>query len=152
MIKAKSLLRKAGLVPLVILALSLLIVSAFAGGKTKPVGSSTGNDSRDDGGSTGPESGQVVICGDMNGDEIVDMMDLDFFIDFYFNFGPAPVAAEVGDLNCDARNDIADIVFLASFLNGDVTDICCGGGYPGKEGDNPGPKDKETNSSDKTVP
>lgn len=151
MIKAKSLLRKGGLAPLVILVVFLFIVTAFAGGKTKPVGSSTGNDNRDDGGSTEPESGQVVVCGDINGDTVVDIMDLDFFIDFYFNFGPAPIAAEVGDLNCDGRNDIADIVFLASYLNGDVTSICCGG-YPGKEGDNPGPKDTETNRSDKTTP
>jgi hypothetical protein len=56
------------------------------------------------------------VCGDANGDEILDMADVMLLINYLFNYGPTPAPYFAGDCTGDDDVDIADVVYLASFL------------------------------------
>lgn len=57
-----------------------------------------------------------LLCGDANGDELVNITDAVYLIDFIFNGGPAPDPLEVGDSSCDSLTNITDAVFLINFI------------------------------------
>ena len=59
------------------------------------------------------------VKGDYNGDNLTNMLDLIYLIDFQINSGPAPVGG-VGraDANCDNNVNIADAVFFINFMFG----------------------------------
>jgi len=65
------------------------------------------------------------VCGDANGDSLVNQDDVAFLLAFYFECSTAPFPCWVSDLNCDGSVDIADIVYLAQFLNGTGPEPCC---------------------------
>ena len=71
-------------------------------------------------GCTGP-----YICGDANGDSLVNQDDVAFLQAFYFDCSSCPDPLVVADVNCDGSVDIADIVYLAQFLNGTGPEPCC---------------------------
>ena len=50
--------------------------------------------------------------------------DVTYLVNFYFLFGDAPVPYESGDLNLDGVIDIADLVWLAYYLNDYATPPC----------------------------
>lgn len=59
------------------------------------------------------------ICGDINGNmnEVIDISDLVFLIDYMFMDGPEPEPLWVADLQCSGDLiDIADLVFLIDFM------------------------------------
>ena len=58
-------------------------------------------------------------------DEEINISDIVYLIDYYFNKGPAPYMQITSDFNCDGLTGIIDIVFLNShiFSNGDID--CC---------------------------
>jgi len=68
-------------------------------------------------------------CGDANGSGDVTFSDLDFLINFYFNFGDPPVLFEVVDVNGDGVFDLGDIMFLTEYLNG-IGPAPCDGSEP----------------------
>lgn len=68
------------------------------------------------------------VCGDMNGDGLVDPLDLSHLINYYFDYGPGPIHAASADINCDGSVDIGDVVMLAAYLNGGQVTFCCHGG------------------------
>ena len=71
-------------------------------------------------------SGKLVcLCADPNGDELVNVDDVDFLIDYYFYSGTTPVSLVASDLNCDGSVDIADITYLAAYINGTGAPPCC---------------------------
>jgi hypothetical protein len=70
-------------------------------------------------------SGRGCICGDANGDSLVTMDDVVFLQAYYFECSTAPFPWLTSDLNCDGSVDIADIVYLAQFLNGTGPEPCC---------------------------
>jgi parallel beta-helix repeat protein len=61
------------------------------------------------------------VCGDMNGDNDVDISDIVYLLQYIFTGGPAPVLLDAASVNCDGSIDIADIVYLIRyiFLGGD---------------------------------
>ena len=65
------------------------------------------------------------VKGDYNGDNLTNMLDLIYLIDFQINSGPAPVGG-VGraDANCDNNVNIADAVFFINFLFGSSVTPC----------------------------
>jgi len=71
-------------------------------------------------GCTGP-----YICGDANGDSLVTMDDVAFLQAFYFDCSSCPDPLGVADLNCDGSVDLADIIYLAAYLNGTGPEPCC---------------------------
>ncbi|MCH8027197.1 MAG: hypothetical protein IID63_03640 [candidate division Zixibacteria bacterium] len=65
------------------------------------------------------------VKGDYNGDNLTNMLDLIYLIDFQINSGPAPVGG-VGraDANCDNNVNIADAVYFINFMFGSSGTPC----------------------------
>jgi hypothetical protein len=57
----------------------------------------------------------VLICGDANSDELVDVSDAVFIINYAFGGGTAPDPLETGDANCDDSVDVSDAVYIISY-------------------------------------
>jgi len=70
-------------------------------------------------------SGKPCFCADANGDLLVNVDDVDFLIDFYFYGGATPFPYSLSDLNCDGSVNIADITYLAAYINGTGAPPCC---------------------------
>ena len=70
-------------------------------------------------------SGKGCLCADANGDLLVNVDDVDFLIDFYFYGGATPFPYITSDLNCDGSVNIADITYLAAYINGTGAPPCC---------------------------
>ena len=70
-------------------------------------------------------SGRYFCCGDPNGDSLVNFDDVDFLINFYFYGGATPFPYLASDLNCDGSVNIADITYLAAYINGTGAAPCC---------------------------
>ena len=60
--------------------------------------------------------GPEFIVGDANGDEVVDVADVMYLINYLFLAGPAPDPLEAGDANSDGVVDIADTMYLINYL------------------------------------
>jgi hypothetical protein len=56
------------------------------------------------------------ICGDVTGDEIVNLGDVVYLVSYLYKSGPPPVPDCVGDVNCDDIVNIGDVVYLVSYL------------------------------------
>ena len=70
-------------------------------------------------------SGKPCFCADANGDLLVNVDDVDFLIDFYFYGGATPFPYLLSDMNCDGSVNIADITYLAAYINGTGAPPCC---------------------------
>ncbi len=58
----------------------------------------------------------IYVCGDCNGDGILDIGDIVCEINYLFKGGPPPQPYAVGDVTCDGVNDIGDVVYLINYL------------------------------------
>jgi hypothetical protein len=58
----------------------------------------------------------VEICGDCNGDWIVNVADVVSLIDYLFVGGPLPDPPCRGNVNADDLVNIADVVYLINYL------------------------------------
>jgi hypothetical protein len=56
------------------------------------------------------------ICGDCNGDEIVDVGDVVYLVNYLYKNGSAPDPVEAGDANGDEIVDVGDVVHLINYL------------------------------------
>ncbi|MBD3332565.1 hypothetical protein GF356_06925 [candidate division GN15 bacterium] len=55
--------------------------------------------------------------GDVNYDAAVNIQDLAYYVQYLFNFGPAPQPERlVGDVNCDRRINIEDMTYFVNYL------------------------------------
>ncbi|KPL05535.1 MAG: hypothetical protein AMJ73_00300 [candidate division Zixibacteria bacterium SM1_73] len=59
---------------------------------------------------------RLVICGDCNGDDVVNSVDLVCLLQYLFVGGPPPDPLCQGDANCDGVVDNADVVYLDNYL------------------------------------
>jgi len=66
------------------------------------------------------------VSGDLNGDGIVDVADLIFFVQYAFHDGPPPPVPGAADLNCTGDIDIGDLIILIDFMfgNGPKPRLC----------------------------
>lgn len=55
-------------------------------------------------------------CGDANGDDIVNITDAVYLIQFIFNSGPTPCPYIAADSNCDEIVNITDAVYLIQYI------------------------------------
>lgn len=73
--------------------------------------------------------GGDIICGDANGDGIIDVADVVYLVNYLFRNGTAPHPVLcVGDCNDDGTVNIADVVYLINYLfrSGPIPiDTCC---------------------------
>jgi hypothetical protein len=57
------------------------------------------------------------ICGDANGNGVVDAADVVYLLNYLFIPGsPPPIPYECGDVNCDGAVNAADVVYLLNWL------------------------------------
>jgi hypothetical protein len=76
--------------------------------------------------------------GDLTGDTFVDVADLAALVDFAFQAGPTPYSdplcplIHAGDINCDARCNLVDVVTLIAIIFQGLEPPCdpCGGRNP----------------------
>lgn len=72
---------------------------------------------------------ELPLCGNANGDNIVDIGDVVYLINYLFVGGPAPVPVTCGgDANSDGTVNISDVVYLINylFIGGPEPQGCCG--------------------------
>ncbi len=60
--------------------------------------------------------GVTYLCGDANGDFLVNIGDAVFIVNFIFNSGQEPDPLESADVNCDNGSNIGDAVYLINFI------------------------------------
>ncbi len=58
----------------------------------------------------------AYVPGDANGDELVDLADLVYLINYLYRDGPSPDPPAAGDPNADCIIDVADVVYLINYL------------------------------------
>jgi hypothetical protein len=63
-------------------------------------------------GLTSPE----FMHGDANGDEIIDLADAIFLLNYLYRAGDAPSPLEAGDANCNGLVDLEDAIYLLNYL------------------------------------
>lgn len=57
-----------------------------------------------------------MLCGDVNGNDSVDIDDIVYLIYYVFSGGSPPEPIESGDVNCSGGIDIDDIVYLIQYV------------------------------------
>ncbi|SYZ73946.1 conserved hypothetical protein [Candidatus Zixiibacteriota bacterium] len=57
-----------------------------------------------------------VVCGDANGNESVNILDVSFVINYLYRGGPAPSPLSVTDVNNSGGVNILDVSYLINFL------------------------------------
>ncbi|MHC4676418.1 MAG: hypothetical protein ACYTBZ_28350, partial [Planctomycetota bacterium] len=65
------------------------------------------------------------LCGDADGSRAIDLADIQYVRDFYFEHGSIPAPLHAGDANCDGAVNIGDIIYLADYLFRDGNLPCC---------------------------
>jgi hypothetical protein len=56
------------------------------------------------------------ICGDANGDELVNILDITYLIAYLYKSGPAPIHMQAADPDGSGTTNILDITYLIAFL------------------------------------
>ncbi len=72
----------------------------------------SGNESSPSNESTGIR----YIVGDANTDEVIDVGDVVYLINYLFKGGPDPNPLQAGDATCDGNVDVGDVVYLINYL------------------------------------
>jgi hypothetical protein len=62
------------------------------------------------------EEGPDYMCGDADGDEIVNVSDAVYLITYIFAGGLAPDPMEAGEVNCDEIVNVSDVVYLITYI------------------------------------
>ncbi|MGB2981138.1 MAG: dockerin type I repeat-containing protein, partial [Candidatus Zixiibacteriota bacterium] len=58
----------------------------------------------------------LFICGDANGDGVINVADVVYLVNFLYRNGDPPDPIAAGDANCDGIVNVADVVFLVNYL------------------------------------
>jgi hypothetical protein len=64
------------------------------------------------------------ICGDVNGDLVVNISDMTYMVSYLFGGGPNPVAQQAADVNCDGVVNVSDMTYLINYLFDDGPAPC----------------------------
>lgn len=90
-------------------------LKASAGGQGSPVGSQSSNSYFGGGGWVYTTESEFTR-GDANGDDVIDLGDVVYLLNYLFKSGPPPVPEEAGDANSDGTIDLGDVVYLLNYL------------------------------------
>ena len=97
-------------------------LSYFAGGQSSPIGVGSSTNFKIYAGFIYPIT---VRCGDANSDEVVDVGDVVYIINYLFKSGPTPSPIQAADTNCDGIVDVGDVVYLINYLfKGGLPPVC----------------------------
>ena len=58
------------------------------------------------------------LCGDANGDSMINISDVVYLITYVFGFGPPPDPLAAGDADCNGMVNVSDIVYLLAYIFG----------------------------------
>ena len=67
------------------------------------------------------------LCGDPNGDQVIDILDIVYLIDYKYKGGPEPVNMDMADVDNDSQINILDIVYLINYKYKSGPDPSCSG-------------------------
>jgi hypothetical protein len=70
-------------------------------------------------------SGATLICGDANGNGLVNLSDISYIIDALYRNGPAPVSWNVVDVDNSGKCNLLDISYMLSWLYRDGLALVC---------------------------
>ena len=56
------------------------------------------------------------LCGDANGDGVIDVGDVVYLVNYLFKNGPAPIPLQAGDVTRDGVVAVGDVVYLINYL------------------------------------
>ena len=63
-----------------------------------------------------PLMAPITLEGDANGDDVVNVGDVIFLINYLYRDGTPPSPPSAGDCNCDGQVNLADVVYLINYL------------------------------------
>lgn len=69
---------------------------------------------------------KTFMCGDVDGNEAVDIDDIVFLIDYVFGGGAAPDPVDSADVDCTGAADIDDVVYLIAYVFSGGPEPCLG--------------------------
>jgi len=72
------------------------------------------------------EIGPAWVCGDVDGDGTVNLLDVTFLLSYIYKSGDAPPVLEAADVNNTGELNILDITYLINYLYKDGPDPDCG--------------------------
>jgi hypothetical protein len=58
----------------------------------------------------------ATLRGDANGDEVINVSDVIYLVNYVLKGGPAPEPLKAGDPNCDLWIDLEDVIYLVRYL------------------------------------
>jgi hypothetical protein len=70
------------------------------------------------------ESGPAYVCGDADGNDVVNVSDIVWMINFVFGTGDPPDPLAAGDVDCNGSVNVSDIVCLINFVFGTGKNPC----------------------------
>lgn len=56
------------------------------------------------------------ICGDVDGDDILNILDIVYLINYLYKDGPSPQPSYAGDINANGIVELADIIYLIRYI------------------------------------
>jgi len=65
------------------------------------------------------------MCGDATQDDLVNLLDITFLINFKYKDGPPPAVMQAGDVNSDTSVDLLDIIYLIRYKYKGGPDPAC---------------------------
>jgi hypothetical protein len=65
------------------------------------------------------------ICGDVYADGAINLLDIQFLVNFIYYSGPDPEHIESANVNCDARVNMLDVLYLIAFIYENGPAPCC---------------------------
>ncbi len=57
-----------------------------------------------------------LVAGDVNADGFLNLLDLIYLIEYFFEGGLPPTPPQVGDANCDSKCTVTDLIILLNYL------------------------------------
>jgi hypothetical protein len=66
----------------------------------------------------------AYLAGDASGDQMVDLADVVFLVNYLYRSGDPPSPLVAGDANCDEEIDLGDVVYLINYLYKSGPDPC----------------------------
>jgi len=67
----------------------------------------------------------IYLCGNANGDALLNVGDVVFVINYVFREGPYPNPPQAGDANCDGLVNVGDAVYLINYVFRSGPEPCC---------------------------
>ncbi|UCD93524.1 MAG: dockerin type I repeat-containing protein, partial [Candidatus Zixiibacteriota bacterium] len=67
----------------------------------------------------------AFMCGDLNGDETVNLLDVTYLVSYLYREGPPPEPMQAADVDNSGAVNLLDVTYLVSYLYRDGPDPTC---------------------------